>query len=137
MLTMVKSINEKHLTGLSDLGVNSSERLQVSCITCHRGLAKPQMLGDILAEVIAEDGMDAAEKKYDERAKNFMEVSPTTSARASLPESPKPSPSKANLPRPSSFSVWSSSTIPSRSTPTSFWQEPTRKAATKMPPSRP
>lgn len=71
MLKMVKSINETLLTGLSEWGVPASERLEVTCITCHRGQAKPRMLGDILADVISEDGVDAAKKKYNELREDF------------------------------------------------------------------
>ncbi len=71
MLNMVKSINEKHLANLSDWGVPASERLEVTCITCHRGQAKPRMLGDILAEIIREEGVDAAKKKYGELREEF------------------------------------------------------------------
>ena len=71
MLNMVKSINEKQLAGLSDWGVPSSERLQVTCITCHRGQAKPRMLGDVLAQVIEEEGVGAAKKKYNELREEF------------------------------------------------------------------
>ena len=71
MLNMVKSINEMHLANLSDWGVSSSDRLEVTCITCHRGQAKPQMLGDILTEVISEEGVAAAEQKYNELREEY------------------------------------------------------------------
>lgn len=71
MLNMVRSINEKHLTNLTDLGVAPSERIEVTCMTCHRGQSRPRMLGDILMEIIEEEGVDAAIEKYGELRKEF------------------------------------------------------------------
>lgn len=63
MIKMVRAINETHL---SELAVPDSERLVVSCITCHHGLEKPRQLEDVLASVLDADGVDAAVHKYHE-----------------------------------------------------------------------
>lgn len=61
MLRMVRAINETHL---SELDVPDSERLVVSCITCHHGLDKPRQLADVLASVLDADGAEAAIQAY-------------------------------------------------------------------------
>ena len=61
MIRMVRAINETHL---SELDVPESERLVVSCITCHHGLEKPRQLADVLADVLDADGVAAAVQAY-------------------------------------------------------------------------
>ena len=63
MIQMVRAINETHL---SELDVPASERLVVSCITCHHGLEKPRQLADVLADVLDADGVEAAVHTYHE-----------------------------------------------------------------------
>ena len=63
MIQMVRAINETHL---SELDVPDSERLEVSCITCHHGLEKPRQLGDVLASVLDADGVEVAVQTYHE-----------------------------------------------------------------------
>lgn len=66
MIEMVRGINETHLAQLIDLGVKKSERIEVTCMTCHRTNNKPEMLGDILTKTIERDGVDAAVAQYNE-----------------------------------------------------------------------
>ena len=68
MLKMVHRINGE---ALSDLDEKRPERLQVTCVTCHRGVAIPRMLGDVLAEVNAEEGTEAAIAKYRELREQY------------------------------------------------------------------
>ena len=64
MIEMVQGINENHLAKLTDLGVKESERIEVTCMTCHRTNEKPLMLGDLLTKTIEHDGVDAAVTQY-------------------------------------------------------------------------
>jgi hypothetical protein len=64
MIEMVQGINETHLAKLTDLGVEESERIEVTCMTCHRTNEKPLMLGDLLTKTIEHDGVDAAVTQY-------------------------------------------------------------------------
>ncbi len=57
MLRMVAAINEDHLTKLE--GEKS-----ISCMTCHRGIARPKLTQDVLAEELADNGIDGLKKKY-------------------------------------------------------------------------
>ena len=61
MLKMVRRINGETLAELDD---TRPERVEVTCVTCHRGVALPRMLGDVLAEVNAEEGNEAAMARY-------------------------------------------------------------------------
>lgn len=63
MIQMVRAINETHLRKLD---VPDSERLEVSCVTCHHGLEKPRQLEDVLAGVLDSDGVEAAVETYHE-----------------------------------------------------------------------
>jgi hypothetical protein len=61
MMKLVRSINE----AVSGLTKAEAPREQVTCVTCHRGLAKPpRPLGDILAEKAIGGGPDAAIAEY-------------------------------------------------------------------------
>ncbi len=61
MMQMTDAINNKLLptTGRDSL-------LRVRCVTCHRGIEKPEQLDDILAAAVEEDGVDAAVERYQE-----------------------------------------------------------------------
>lgn len=63
MMKMVRRINGETL---SELDENRPERVEVTCVTCHRGVALPRMLGDVLAEVNAGEGNEAAISRYRE-----------------------------------------------------------------------
>lgn len=68
MLKMVRSINEDYLSAIE----RSGPALEVACATCHRGVARPQALGQVLAEVVEKDGVEAAIERYRElREKHY------------------------------------------------------------------
>ena len=43
MIRMVREINHTHLAGLPGRSKEASERIEVSCVTCHRGKSKPEV----------------------------------------------------------------------------------------------
>lgn len=72
MIDMVRAINHEYLAQLSEIEKPPQPRVEVTCITCHRGQNKPLMLEDILAETIRKDGVEAAVDSYRElREKNY------------------------------------------------------------------
>ncbi len=58
MLKMVAAINENHLQDFGD------ERVSVTCMTCHRGVRKPKLIEQVLAEAADEGGSEAMISKY-------------------------------------------------------------------------
>ncbi|MFW6078687.1 MAG: c-type cytochrome [Gemmatimonadota bacterium] len=65
MLRMVDRINGELLAGLpAGPERPAAERVRVECRTCHRRLPRPRLLVDIMAERIAEEGIDAAIAHY-------------------------------------------------------------------------
>ncbi len=68
MMQMVRRINDEEL---SELDEQRPDRIQVTCVTCHRGATKPQMLEDVLADVIAEDSVEAAIARYHELRERY------------------------------------------------------------------
>jgi hypothetical protein len=70
MIQMVQDINQTHVTQLTKLEPTPGERVEVTCLTCHRTAAKPEMLGDVLARTIEKDGIDAAIAQYRELRKS-------------------------------------------------------------------
>ncbi len=68
MMQMVRRINGEEL---ADLESPPEDRIQVTCVTCHRGNARPILLEDELAEVIAEEGVEAAVARYHDLRKRF------------------------------------------------------------------
>ncbi len=62
MLEMVHEINSALVPRLDD--VEPDQRVEVQCVTCHRGLPQPMLIEDVLAQRIAEDGIDAAVDEY-------------------------------------------------------------------------
>jgi tetratricopeptide (TPR) repeat protein len=61
MIAMTRDINEKILLAT---GKPATEATRVTCITCHRGVAIPGQLSDIVAKTALEKGPDAAVAQY-------------------------------------------------------------------------
>src|SRR5580658_9579176 len=61
MIAMTRDINEKILLAT---GKPATEATRVTCITCHRGVAIPGQLSDIVTKTALEKGPDAAVAQY-------------------------------------------------------------------------
>ena len=65
MLKMVRDINDEYL---AEVGANEpgheEARVEVTCVTCHRGQEEPRLLPDVLSAVMEDDGIDAAIAQY-------------------------------------------------------------------------
>ncbi len=61
MMRMVRSINGELMPDIEELG---DSRMQVGCVTCHRGAPRPQMLEDTLLTVARARGADSAVAAY-------------------------------------------------------------------------
>ena len=68
MLKMVQAINGTHM---AELDVPADQRLAVTCVTCHRGAARPVMLDALLETTIDSAGIDAAVGRYEELKKRY------------------------------------------------------------------
>lgn len=72
MLRMVERINGELLAKLpsdrpgGDGAATGASRVRVECRTCHRGLPRPRMIDDIVAEKVREEGVEAAVAHYRE-----------------------------------------------------------------------
>jgi hypothetical protein len=60
MLRMVQEINRR----LDTIPGRTSPGLEVSCVTCHRGVSKPTPLGTLIAEAATTAGSDSAIRAY-------------------------------------------------------------------------
>jgi tetratricopeptide (TPR) repeat protein len=61
MIAMTRDLNAKVQTAT---GKAPTEATQVTCVTCHRGVAVPGQLSDIVAKTALADGPDAAIAQY-------------------------------------------------------------------------
>ena len=61
MIAMTRDLNEKILAAT---GKPANEVTRVTCITCHRGVAIPGQLSDIIAKTALQKGPDAAVAQY-------------------------------------------------------------------------
>lgn len=69
MMGMVADINDKYLALLPD---RRSPGIEVSCVTCHGGVRRPEAIGSIVTRIVADDGVDAAVERYtDLRSRYF------------------------------------------------------------------
>ncbi|MGH7539407.1 MAG: c-type cytochrome [Gemmatimonadota bacterium] len=64
MLRMVDEINGTHLVRVET--VRAGDRVEVTCITCHRGATLPRRIEDVLASMVEEEGVEAAIARYRE-----------------------------------------------------------------------
>ncbi|MBT8098627.1 MAG: c-type cytochrome [Gammaproteobacteria bacterium] len=62
MLEMVNTINAELVPTLDE--VEKASRIEVRCVTCHRGRPQPKLIEDVLDEKLAGDGLDAAVEEY-------------------------------------------------------------------------
>ena len=67
MMRMVNAINGDHITQLPD----GDERIKVNCQTCHHGLAKPQLLQDLLTDHFSEHGVEETMAHYEELREEY------------------------------------------------------------------
>lgn len=63
MMRMTQEINDD-LAKFVPASSRDGQRLTVSCYTCHRGVARPRTLGDVLATTYASGGADSALARY-------------------------------------------------------------------------
>ena len=68
MMRMTSGLNDKLV---ADLGRPAADLTRVECVTCHRGVAIPKQLGDILAATAAQKGAPAAITQYRELKTQF------------------------------------------------------------------
>jgi tetratricopeptide (TPR) repeat protein len=61
MMEMVRAINDEHLARLAEF---DAQGLEVTCNTCHRGVALPIALPDLLSRSYADSGLAAMEARY-------------------------------------------------------------------------
>ncbi len=61
MMRMTTTINDTHLAGLPG---REEPNVRVTCITCHRGVARPEPIEAIVRRTVDEDGVDAALQRY-------------------------------------------------------------------------
>lgn len=71
MIEMVQDINSAHLAELGTIDSASGPRVRVTCATCHRGVARPVMIEDVLAQVIDSAGVDSAVARYHELRETY------------------------------------------------------------------
>jgi len=69
MMLMVRDINPKVAAAV---GKSAEAATRVGCVTCHRGVAIPKQLADILDQTAMEKGMPAAIAQYKELRKQYF-----------------------------------------------------------------
>lgn len=68
MMRMVDQINGELLPRI---GKERAALVEVRCVTCHRGQSRPRSLEDVLAEVVASEGVEAAVARYRELRERY------------------------------------------------------------------
>lgn len=61
MLRMSMAINNDHLAQMPG---RREPNVRVTCVTCHRGVARPQPIEDIVSQTLEEEGVDQAVARY-------------------------------------------------------------------------
>ena len=69
MLKMVQNINQVQLPKLD--AIDKSERVEVSCMSCHRGQQKPLLIQDVLADTFFQNGISGVIDKYSELREKY------------------------------------------------------------------
>ncbi len=61
MMRMTTAINDTHLAGLPG---RDEPNVRVTCVTCHRGVTRPEPIEAIVRRTLDEEGVDAALQRY-------------------------------------------------------------------------
>ncbi|MFC2086042.1 c-type cytochrome [Bacteroidota bacterium] len=64
MMKMVREINGEYVSKVSHGVIDGVPRVPVTCLTCHRGVRRPEQLAVIIAATVDSAGFDAARAKY-------------------------------------------------------------------------
>jgi hypothetical protein len=72
MLQMVHAVNDTFLSQLDTISHDhmdmdhdhANDRIQVQCVTCHRGQSRPQMMEAVISRIVADSGVPAAVAAY-------------------------------------------------------------------------
>lgn len=69
MIKMVSNINGEQLTKLDE--IEKDARVEVRCMTCHRGQQKPELIQNVLADELAKSDINGVIKKYSDLRKEY------------------------------------------------------------------
>lgn len=61
MMLMVRQINDSVLSRIPE---RPAPNVAVACMTCHRGVARPKPLADVVTEAVSAGGLDSAVRAY-------------------------------------------------------------------------
>ena len=69
MVQMLADVNSVYVPQLNE--IEDAKRVEVRCVTCHRGRPQPKLIEDELDEQLADAGVGAALARYAELRENF------------------------------------------------------------------
>jgi len=69
MVQMLADLNSDYVPQLNE--IEDAKRVEVRCVTCHRGRPQPKLIEDELDEQLADAGLEAALARYAELRENF------------------------------------------------------------------
>ncbi len=83
MMKMVNQINRQHVTLLDD--IDPMPRVEVRCVTCHRGRPQPKLIQDVLDEKLAGGNIEAMVAEYEELRRQYFGTHSFDFSEQSLP----------------------------------------------------
>lgn len=69
MVQMLADVNSVYVPKLNE--IEDAKRVEVRCVTCHRGRPQPKLIEDELDEQLADTGVESALARYAELRENF------------------------------------------------------------------
>ena len=66
MMRMTQAINSEYVAEFASLEEESEKRIQVTCMTCHRNVAKPALLEAVLFDTHESSGIEEVLTQYDD-----------------------------------------------------------------------
>jgi hypothetical protein len=78
MLRMVHDINQSYLTQIDTVSHgedqehhHADDRVEVQCVTCHRGQSRPRSMESVMTQLVADSGVPAAVNAYRELKRRY------------------------------------------------------------------
>lgn len=70
MIKMVQDINAQYVPDLNT--IESADRIEVRCVTCHRGLPQPRLIEDVLDKKLESEDVEAVVDEYNQLREQYF-----------------------------------------------------------------
>jgi hypothetical protein len=135
MVRMLADVNSDYVPQLNE--IEDAIRVEVRCVTCHRGRPQPKLIEDELDEQLADAGLEAALARYAELRENFYGSHSYDFSEFTLPMYVQQLAAREQLDAAIAVLQLNAVNFHNPTTRSSYWLNSTAPLITRRPPSKP